>query len=362
MKKHLLKIVLLSLMVFTYYSCVQEPDNPDDNPITEGKKVLLVLNEGLFNMNNSTITYFNYDDSTAVTDYFAEKNSRGLGDTGNDMKLHGGKIYIAVTTSSLVEIMDAKTGVSLRQIPMFDDTKPRQPRYVCCYKDKAFVSCFDGNVAVIDTLTLQVEQYIKVGANPDGLVAVNDYLFVANSGGLNNPNYDSTVSVINLQNYQEIKKITVAINPYIIVPDKYGDLYVVTRGNYGNIPYQLHIVNSATLERTHTFADISILNMCINDDNDIAYAYSYDFNTGKGNVITFNVRTEQLVSNNFISDNTKIKTLYGIAIDKETGDVYISDAKDFTNTGFVYCFDKDGKQKFNFEAGLNPSKMVFMKN
>ena len=48
----------------------------------------------------------------------------------------------------------------------------------------------------------------------------------------------------------------------------------------------------------------------------------------------------------------------GTVLTKAGGDVYITDAGTFTTNGDVYCFDKDGKKKFSFEGGLNPSAML----
>ena len=47
------------------------------------------------------------------------------------------------------------------------------------------------------------------------------------------PNVDSTISVIDLVDYEEIKKITVGKNPGGVLTDSDGDVYVITRGNYG---------------------------------------------------------------------------------------------------------------------------------
>ncbi len=50
-----------------------------------------------------------------------------------------------------------------------------------------------------------------------------------NSGGYRVPNYDRTVSVIDLKLFTEEKKIDVAITFHRIQPDNYGNLYVFPR-------------------------------------------------------------------------------------------------------------------------------------
>jgi len=357
-KKYFLLLLLLPLLSV---SCKKEPSAPD-NPVSGNNpaKAVYVLNEGLFNMNNSSLTFFNLTDSTAQTDYFIAKNGRKLGDTGNDIAIYGSKMYIVVNVSSQLEVVDAASGVSIKRIPFFNGDTPRQPRYIAFDKNKAYVCSFDGTVAVVDTATLEIENYITAGNNPDGIAITNGKIYVSNSGGLDAPDYDSTVSVIDIATQSEVKKITVRINPYRIVADDYGDLYVISRGNYGKIKMCLQVIDSKTDQLKYTFSDLEALNLAINGDT--AYVYYYDYITGSGSkIMLIDVKNEKLIGNQFISDGTEIETVYGIAVDKYSGDVFISDAHGFINTGEVYCFDKQGKKKYSFRAGLNPGQIAIWK-
>jgi DNA-binding beta-propeller fold protein YncE len=61
---------------------------------------------------------------------------------------------------------------------------------------------------------------------------------------------------------------------------------------------------------------------------------------------------EEFFTRNFITDGTeqKIKIPYGIMVNPLTKDIYVTDAKNYVSLGTLYCFDKDGKQKWNFYA------------
>ncbi|MGQ9845941.1 MAG: YncE family protein [Bacteroidales bacterium] len=363
MKKQFNLIFFLVLMALCF-SCVKEPiepEKPQDVEIdtTYSAIGVYVLNEGLFNMNNSTLTFYNNSSSTAITDFFDIQNGRKLGDTGNDIAIYGNKMYIVVNVSSQLEVVNPYTGKSIKQIPFFNGNQPRQPRYIAFYKNKAFVCSFDGTVAVIDTASLVIEKFINVGRNPDGIAVVNNKVYVSNSGGLDYPNYDNTVSVIDANTLTEIKRIQVQINPYVMVPDKYGDLYVVSRGNYGDIKMCLQIIDTNTDELKYTFPNIEVLNLAINGDT--AYVYYYDYVSGtEPKIMTINVKDETIINHNFISDGTIIQTPYGIAVQPITGDVFITDAKGFVNTGEVICFNKNGQKKYSFTAGLNPGHIAFL--
>ena len=352
---------LLAILALMLFSCDDMEDKVPDGelPITNETSQLYILSEGLFNMNNSTLSLYDFENNTTEKDFFLKVNKRGLGDTANDMGLYGSQIFIVVNVSSQIEVIDAETAQSIKQIPLFDENGiARQPRYICFHNGKAYVSSFDGTVAKIDTASLTIEKIIEVGKNPEGICVANNKLYVANSGGLNYPNYDNTVSVIDIESFTEIKKITVGPNPYKIEADSEGDVYLSSRGDYSENAYLFQKINSTTDLLETTFENINALNFTIH--NDTAYIYNYNFADASSWVKVFDCKQEKIISENFISDDTKITTPYGITVNPYNSDVYITDAQQFTVWGHVFCFDKTGKLKFKIqEIGLNPNKIIF---
>lgn len=75
---------------------------------------LLVINEGSWGANNASVSRVNVENGTAVVDYFTENNGRGLGDVAQDMIIKNGKVFITVTFSNSIEMMNAATGASTR--------------------------------------------------------------------------------------------------------------------------------------------------------------------------------------------------------------------------------------------------------
>lgn len=261
-------------------------------------------------------------------------------------------MYIIVNVSSTLEVVNPKSGESIKKLDLKTEKGGRQPRYIVFNKNKAFVSNFDGTVAVVDTTTLSIEKYIPVGRNPEQMAVANGKLYVANSGGLDYPNYDKTVSVIDLNTLTETKKITVGDNPRAVVADQYGDVYVLSSGNYGTIKASMAIIDSKT-DAIKSQSDFSGGAIVIHGD----YAY---ITASGGAVKLFNVKTETLEKPNFIADGTKITTPYGIAVDDLTGEVFVSDAKNYITNGEVFCFDKYGNKKYSIKAGINPNNIVFI--
>lgn len=362
--KYLLKysyvFLFLGLMMLSSCDDMQDIERPELDEIIPEPTRLFILSEGLFNLNNSSLALYDLEKQKQTTDVFSSVNKRSLGDTANDMALYGSKLYIVVNVSSQIEVVDAKTAKSIAQIDMKDEKGiAREPRYITFHENKAYVCSFDGTVAKIDTTSLEIEALIEYGNNPDGICVANNKLYVSNSGGLSHPNYDNTVSVIDIASFKETKKITVGINPGIIHADSEGDVYVITRGDYDGNEYAFHKIDSKTDALVQSFTDIQASNFTIHRDT--AYIYNYDF-AGQTNWIkVFDCKTDEIIRENFITDETKIETPYGINVNPYNGDVYITDAKiNFTVWGDVFCFDRAGKLKFKInEIGLNPNTVVF---
>lgn len=353
---------LLLLLAMLYTAC----DDLDDIPEPPGGSIspeagtaeFYVLSEGLFNLNNSSLMRYTFKDNRSITDYFLQINKRGLGDTANDIAIYGSKMYIVVNVSSQIEVLDLNSGKSLKRIPMLQENgSSRQPRYITFHKEKAYVCSFDGTVARIDTAALSIDTYVTAGRNPDGICVQNGKLYVSNSGGLDNPNYDNSVSVIDIATFTETKKITVGNNPGRIQADKYGYVYVVTRGNLTDGNYRFVRINAQT-DAVEETMDEQVLNFTIS--NDIAYLYNYDYGNKTSWIKVYNIKDQKVERQNFITDGTVINTPYGINVNPYNGNIYITDAYDYKVKGDVLCFNPQGQLQFRISnVGINPNTVVF---
>lgn len=357
------KIQFFLLLIFICAACDDMKDQPEpyifpENTNESGK--IYVLSEGLYNLNNSTLACINFEERKIEFNFFGIKNGRGLGDTANDIKKNGNQLWIAVCGSSQIEILQISTGKSIKRLSLTNENdEPRYPRAITFWGNKAYVCSFDGSVTEIDTANFVMKTDIFCGRNPDGIVAVNGKLYVSNSGGLDFPNYDSTVSVISLLTRQELKKITVGQNPYKLRADSEGDIYVVSRGNNGTIPAVWQRIDSKTDELLQTFDNLPVGNFEIR--NDTAYMYNFDFITNNFWYKSFDCKTERLINDQLITDGTVIERPYSITVHPFNGNIYICDAKNYTTNGDMLCFDKKGKLKYKIQQiGLNPNNVIIV--
>lgn len=370
MKKKLsytFKLCIVSLLLCTT-SCEDMENMPNLAPdisgnVTETETAeLYVLSEGLFNQNNSTLARFSFRNQKLTRNYFKGINLRGLGDTANDLAIYGSKIYIVINVSGTIEVVDFNTGESIKQIQLLDDSgSSRQPRGIAFDRNKAYVCSYDGTVARIDTTSLTVEAMTEAGRNPDGICTQNGKLYVSNSGGLDYASgleVDNTVSVIDIVTFKELQKIAVGYNPGRILSGTDEAVYVVSRGKdieEGN--GRLDKIDSRTDKVVQTYAE-KVQSFAI--DGEIAYLYSYDYHTQQAAIKVFNLKTEEVIRENFITDGTKIHTPFGININPYSRNIYITDAYDYMKQGDLLCFNQWGQLQFRISnIGLNPNTVVF---
>ncbi|MGX8689660.1 MAG: YncE family protein [Bacteroidaceae bacterium] len=362
-----MKKLFILTMATVILACDPEPElistgNGTDNSPHKGA---FILSEGLFNLNNSTLAWIDFNtckpdswDSGVGTSYdvFEKVNGRRLGDTANDFLLYGSRLYIAVNVSSTIEILDAATCRSLSQIKMENNGVASQPRYLAAHDGYVYVCCFDGTVSKIDTVSMTVSATVTAGRNPDGICCTAGKLYVSNSGGLDFSNPDNTVSVIDLESFTEKTRIQLRDNPGIIRTDS-KSIFVVTRGIFDydrmDYDYRLHRIDTSTDCLTETY-DIPVLNMDIHDGK--AWFYRY----GSGTIQVMDIETGQILNPDFIADGTHIKCPYSIKVDPATEKVYICDAADYITPGTLYCFSPQGRMEYMIPGvGINPNGIQF---
>ena len=71
---------------------------------------------------------------------------------------------------------------------------------------------------------------------------------------------------------------------------------------------------------------------------------------------------KEIVSRNLITDGTDsdIRIPYGIAVNPETKEFFIADAKDYVTPGTLYCYSRDGVRKWMVTTGDIPAHIAFV--
>ncbi len=334
-------------------------------------KGFFLLNEANMGSNKSTLDYYDYETGKYTRNIYAERNPgvvKELGDVGNDLQIYGNRLYAVINVSHLIESWTYAP-------PSTSGRSPSQLAAYIVFKDGFAMSAptpapststpmrASGYVAKVDTATLKVVAECPVGYQPDELVIQGDKLYVANSGGYRVPNYDKTISIIDLKTFTEEKKVDVAINLHRLELDNYGKIWVSSRGDYYKVPSKIFVFDPKTEKVTKTL-DVSCSNMTLAGDSLFVYSTEWSYITG-ANTISYTVidtKSQEVIDRNFIKDGTEkdIKIPYGIAVNREQGEFYVTDAKNYVTPGRLHCYDlKTGTRKWTVKTGDIPAHFAF---
>ncbi len=348
-----------------------EGDQVDPNPGSAKRiKGMFLLNEGNMGSNKCSIDYLDCVSGMYSRNIYAERNPgvvKELGDVGNDIAIYGDKLFAVINCSHFVEVMDVRTGKHLGAVNITNC------RYITFNEGKAYVSSYAGPVQIdpnarpgkvveFDVNTLQIEREVVVGYQPEEMVITNGRLYVANSGGYRFPNYDRTVSVVDLSTFKVVNTIDVAINLHRMEQDRYGNIYVSSRGNYDGQGSDVYVIDAKT-ETVKGRLGVAASEMCMSGDS--IYMVSTEWsNVSMSNRVSYtlyDVKRKEVVSRHFITDGTEeeIKLPYGLAVNPESKEIFVTDATNYVSPGYLYCFTPEGKKKWKVRAGDIPAHMVF---
>ena len=339
---------------------------------------MYVLNEGNMGSNKASIDFLDLDENKPTVHYlrniYSERNPnvvKELGDVGNDIKIYGSKLWIVVNVSNKVEVATADSCKRITQINI------PNCRYLAFKDGFAYVSSYVGPVKFdkdaplgmvykVDTVDFKKKDSVVVGYQPEELCIVDNKLYVANSGGYRAPNYDHTLSEIDLTTFKEIRKIKVGLNPHHCQVDHYGQIWVTSRGNYNDVPsriYRLYKGRNQLYEVMDSI-DTPVSGLSIVGDSLYYYGTAWNNATATNNISygLINVRTHKIIDTNLFSA-PQLKTItmpYGIIVNPVERDFYLMDAKNYVSSGSLLHFKSDGTFDWSVQTGDIPGHATFV--
>jgi len=340
-----------------------------DKPFTPEEQLdpisgVYVLNEGDFRANNASLSYIDFLTENITLDIYGTANSsdptkpKALGDLANDMGIYGSLLYVVVNESNKIEILNASNAKIVKTINV------DQPRSIAFHSGKAFITSYKNNVFVLDTLSKTVIAEIPVGRTPEQIVASGNRLYVANAGWADantGGEYDNTVSVIDPVLLKEESKITVAGNIDQVFADGKGKVYVnssdIYDASWSTIvePSRLYRIDTKTnkVDKEYEFG-AHLMAFTQNE----AYLVSSNYKAGDETLLEMDLATETLKESD-IFKGIELDHIYGLAIDSDNGNIWLSDAQ-YSQLGKVRRYNKKlNKVDLTHTAGAFPSTFAF---
>lgn len=378
---YLLAVVVIAVVSACRNDEVVIPPTPEDTgkPSVKGKVVgMYVLNEGNMISNKATLDYLDLSADGPTAQYmrniYPSRNPddvKELGDVGNDVKIYGSKLWMVINCSNKVVVASVDDCRRQGQIDI------PNCRFLAFHEGYAYISsyvgpvdmsrdCPLGSVYKVDTTSLSIVGRVDVGYQPDEMAVLDGKLYVANSGGYRAPDYERTVSVIDLATFREERKIDVDINLFRCKADKYGQLWVSSRGDTYDVPSRLYWLRKDQSGRMEKAGSINhnVSDYCIVGDSLYFIAAEWS-SIMMDNTISYgivNVRTHELVSQTLSSapELAAVELPYGIIVNPYERDFYVMDAKNYLSSGELLHFKADGSFDWKVSTGDIPGHAAFV--
>lgn len=384
MRKNLLAIAVMLAGSALFTACL---NNDDDTPNTWRG----VISNGAYVVcggESSSLSYFSYQTETAEQQFFQKVNGRKLDGNANDVVAYGNKMYIVVSDANAIEVVDSKTGVSIRQINLVGlvGEKGVNPRhisvangliYVSAYGDSSIEYDADGNtltsgngyVTAIDTVSFGVKNTYTVGSFPEGVYATGESLYVANSdcGALKN----ASISVIDLSSGEEMQKRHTNIrNPQDVVALSNGTYFVLDWGESDADGKQMN-AGVYLVEGDNVTKRIENATMWVPISFSNGYAtssYIYTVNAPKGSSTATYDRYDLATGSRMTFTTDGVFSPAALGVDPIRGLVFVASYRedvatglpDYDANGYVRVYDpSNGKVIKEFDCGVRPNAFAF---
>jgi len=333
------------------------PPPPDDTTKITYEHGAFIINEGNYSWGNASVTYIDGTTDSVYQDIFKTANNRGLGDVAQSMKVMGDKGFIIVNNSNRIEVVSLKDFKTLATISGFNS-----PRYIeFVDSGKAYVTNMKRNISVVDLNSLTIVKNIPTPYWTEGLLKYGDYMYVTCIGSFNetSANRKAQMYIVDTRTDLIVDSVMMGKEPVSITVDRKDKIWVLCTGGYDNFePPTLKRVDPAQriVEKSFDFPSQQGVpsRLCMNPTHDTLY-YLYN------GVYQMPASAASLPTKALIPSAGRL--FYGLAVHPKTGQVYVSDAIDYVQSGNVYkCSQSGGTLLHTYKAGRIPGSFCFTEN
>jgi len=336
----------------TLFSACKKEDNPD--PQKQQLPVgVFIVNQGAFNADNASLSYFEPIGNNTDDSLFFEVNGATLGDVAQSINVRDELSYIVINNSGLIYCIDNKYAEVQGKITGL--TSPRNILFI--NNQKAYVSdLYNSNITIVNPSTYEITGEIPVGRTSEEMVLIGKTAYVANYSAFSQTKKNDVVLVIDTDTDTMTDTLKVGVEPNSIVTDMNNNVWVLCSGGWDNQEHPtIWKINGANGEVLHTYTfnvlESSPSALKINGNGDQLYF----LNNG---VFSMSINDEQLPSTPMIYQ-VEGQFFGYLGVDPTNSDIYIGNPKDYQSFGLVYRFDAAGNYIGEIDAGIIPGAFGF---
>lgn len=353
MRKNIL--IHLTLCILVLSSC------EDKEPLGDFYKQggVFILNEGNYTYGNASLSFYDPNTKEISNQVYYKANGFPIGDVLQSMVLKDTLAFLVVNNSGKILVIDSRTFKYVATITGL--TSPRQMLMIS--SEKAYVSdLYKNSLSVVDLKNYKVISQIPLKKSSESMVKSGKYVFVCNWSKQN------TIQRIDASSDVLVDSLVVTLQPNSMVLDKDEKLWVLSDGGLSSFPGGkvracLTRINpvSFTIEKEYLFPDMNSAptRLCTNSNKDTLYFLngSWGSSVSNGGVYKMGVNDEILPSSSFIPENERL--FFGLGIDPVNYNIYVSDAVDYGQAGWVYRYSGSATLIDSFKTDIIPSGFCF---
>ncbi len=344
-RSHHLIFILLVLMMFS--SCKKQEVGPQcptcQEDVLPTTTDVLIGCEGNFGWGNASLSSYSPITKNVSNQVFQNVNGFGLGDVLQDMQEIEGTLYITMNNSGKIVMLDTADYTFQGEITGFNS-----PRYITAVSGKAYVSdLYANSIQVVDLTSKAITSSITTQRWTEHLLIHADYLYATA------PDTNWAFKINTLTDAIE-DTIVVGKSPSGIVIDKNEKIWVLTSGGTNGELAKLVRYNPASnsIDQSFTFASLTESPNSLRIDAEGENLFF--LNDG---LQTMSIQASAIPSSKSIATNGSI--FYGMNIDPNNKEIYITDAVDYVQQGKVYRYDSIFQPLDTFTVGVIPQSIWF---
>ena len=342
-------------------ACNNEPENPNGpgtstNPDTPSTG-LYIINEGMYGSPSASLSFYNPETDVVTNNVFHSANGYILGDVASSMTIINGQGWISVNNSGIIYIFDLSTYKEKGRIQGINS-----PRYICqASGDKVYISQMYSNVIkIVDAKTYKITGSITVpemdmkpsfmGGSTEEMIKVGDYVYC------NCWSYQRDLIKIDTKTDKVVATLDLGVQPKSIALSDDTTLWVLVDGGSWNgnpAGYEapkLVAVDLAEFKVKKSY-ELPLGDSVAHLECDGNYLYWLE-----NGVQRMAVDATELPSEAFIPSTSW--SLYSLTV-SESGDIYVADAIDYTQSGTVTRYDSEGNEVSIFMVGVCPANLCW---